>query len=192
LRLTKVAVSATVVVALVVGATMYLDHLNAEWNRRVEVVQAVVNEIVEENDSLRSESLTLREQADSALANVAPPDTVRMRVREIVEVPVPDTCAVFVIRRDSLINELVEDNEHLRVAYTAERKAADLLRIANDDLLVAIDSLNTVLDARPLPAPALAPRVGVGVFGGMCADGKPCVGVGVSINVKINPLDWIF
>lgn len=157
-----------------------------KWNERVEVALAFSARETARANALFVQAEADRTRADSLAADVAAGiANVRERIRIIRDtVVVPDTCQVFVIQRDSVINELLAENEQLFRAYDLQSTAASRLRDSYNILLVANDSLRTVLEARPIPPPAWMPTIGVGAIGGMCTTG-PCAGVGVSVSWKV-------
>jgi hypothetical protein len=178
--------AAIAVVGLLAAGGLIMGREYRKWNERVEVAlefsareTARANALVEQADAERTRADMLAAEVAAGVANT------RERIRVIRDtVIVPDTCRVFVIQRDSVIDELLAENEQLSHAYDLQRTAASRLRDSYDILLVANDSLRTVLEARPIPPPAWMPSIGVGAIGGMCTTG-PCVGVGVSVSWKV-------
>lgn len=187
-------VTTLVVVALgVVGFATYqsfrYDREYAEWNDRVESV-------LEQSraDSARAVAAVL--QADSAerVATAAEAranelaERTRERVVEVREVEVPAEAEPFVAPRDSIIDELLVENDNLRTANAHLRVAVDTLRAALFRTQGTVRDLQVVLEERPGPRPVWQPEVGLGVFAGACTDG-PCAGVGLTATWRV-PLGW--
>lgn len=87
--------------------------------------------------------------------------------------PVPDSCVAVAAERDSLIDTLFIVAGAYDTAVTLRDAEAAALRAATDSLRSA---------AR---RPFWKPEVGMGPFLGVCADGKPCAGVGVTLSWRI-------
>lgn len=193
MRLTKrnlLIVGVALAAALAVGG-LFVDTKFREWNERAEHALAFAEEESARADSLHSEADALRERADSIAADAsARSPVIRERIRLVRDtVQVPDTCVSFVAQRDSIIDEVVEQADAWEDAYIAEREAHDLTRAAYSLLLGVNDSLRVVLEDRPRPRPTFMPSLEVGPFVGFCADGRPCVGVGVGLTFKVR-LPW--
>jgi hypothetical protein len=100
---------------------------------------------------------------------------------------------VFTLPRDSIIVELESINREWAVAYEVQKAAADTLRFANRSLRGAVDSLSTAVAAALASQPDhrwYVPRLGVGGFAGVCANG-PCTGVGLTVSFDVDLLGLI-
>lgn len=173
-----IAVAAIVVAAAFSGYCV--DAKFREWDRRVRDVEAFAEAETARADSAVTAATEAEVRADSALAFA---DSVRPEIRERIvrireELP-PDTA------RDAVIDDLVQENDSLRVAVDEYRTAAERLREGYNSLLVVNDSLTSVLADRPKPRARWMPSLQVGVFAGVCSDGKPCVGVGGGLTVEV-------
>lgn len=169
-----------------------LTNKDAEWQARVDRVleDAEAGELV--RDSALAYADSMGAWADSVVAQAdARAPVIRERVHYIRDsIPVPDTCWAAVAPRDSIIDVLQTENDRLRIAFTAERTAAQTLRgslIAAD---ATIDSLVSVLRARPRARPWL-PELRIGPQAGIGFDGTAHAGVGINIGWKI-PLNKLF
>jgi hypothetical protein len=184
------------VVALVVAAAVggyCVDAKFREWNERVEEVVRFAEEETARADSAVAEADVWQSRADSiAIEAEARSPIIRERIRLVRDsVPVPDTCYAVVAQRDSLIDEALAEADDWRLAYAAEKAAAEALRSGYNSLLVVNDSLLAVLDDRPRPRPRWAPSLQMGVFAGVCSDGRPCVGAGAGLTVEVKiPIPW--
>jgi hypothetical protein len=154
-----------------------LDSRWREWNRQVEEAQEWARAETARADSAVSESDRERARADSLAAIPSVLDTIAI---DTILVAAPDTCAPLV----AIIEELVDENARLRMAYDTLSSAAGRLRVSYDDLLVVNDSLMTVLDNRPIPPPKWLPSFQVGPQVGAGPDGF-YYGVGISISWEI-------
>lgn len=108
---------------------------------------------------------------------------VRVRVDTV---PVPAEALPYTAPRDTLIGLLEEENGELRVALAESHTVADALRQSNALLRTSVDSLRSVLSRRPKPRSPLIPTLGAGLFAGVCADLKPCSGVGVTLSWRLS------
>ena len=182
-RLVELVVAGALLLGGVLAVNHIVDKLNADWQARVDSVQTFADGETARAEVLHSEASYLQAQADSLAALAPVVDT--MRIVEIMEVAVPDTCEVFVAPRDSVISELLQNNGLLREALATERTAAERLRAAYVSLEVAYDSVSAVLDDRPIQLPRFIPRVSMGAFAGICTDGQPCAGIGIGLTWKV-------
>jgi hypothetical protein len=171
---------------LVLAAITYgLFEYRDEWNARVEHALEFAASETERADAAEAVADTAQARADSLASLAAVADTVLIdRIVRVRAEPVPDTCAPFVARRDSIIDEAVARGDRWRGAYFAKSKEATSLREALAAVRVANDTLVAVLNDRPIPLPAWVPEIRAGAFGGMCTTG-PCAGVGVGVTWRI-------
>lgn len=176
-----VAVAVTLAVAAAV-ANSYLRNQEREWNERVERVQEFSRAETARADSAVAVAARERTRADSLASIPSVLDTIAI---DTLIVQAPDTCAPLV----AVIEDLVAENGRLREAYDLQRSAAERLQVSYDRLLVANDSLNAVLDDRPLPAPRWLPSLQVGPQVGV-GTGGAYVGVGISISWEV-PIPWL-
>lgn len=115
---------------------------------------------------------------------------VDRRVVEVRAEPLPDSCDTackrLVATRDTIIDSLTTQRDGWRRAF--ERQAAatarlaaayDLQSQANDSLQRAVKLLEP--PRRDLFGRLLHPEVRPAIFAGLCADGRPCAGVGVAL-----------
>lgn len=182
--LIKWVLGATAIVAVVLVVRSYVGAKDAEWQTRVEVVQAQSRENLAIGDSLREEAAELRGLATSLAFAAEQRDTVVIRMVEQLPAPPPD-CEPFTLPRDSVIIALQEQYGLATAAYRTERSASDQLRLAEAKARESSDSLLAVLADRPKPLSPLIPEIGVGLFAGLCTTGQPCAGVGVGFQWKV-------
>lgn len=182
----KLVLTGSVLLVAAIAVTNIIAGRDAAWEARVEGALDSARVERARADSALSFADSVQSHADSIVAAVdARAPEIRERVRIVREtVPVPDTCRPVVAQRDSLIDELTEQNDQLRIAYTEQRSAAEILRASNLGLVATVDSLMAVLEDRPqsrrwLPEIRIGPQVGVGI------DGKFHAGVGLNIGWKI-------
>lgn len=137
-------------------------------------------------DSLKLEVVVLESQASAFAQRAAKVDTI-IRVRERVihdSFPAenyPDTCAKPLAIRDSQIADLTLSRDSWRSAYDTSLVAMARLgemvsaaRAANDSLEAALAPRVQTFWSR------LKPKMGGGGFAGVCTDGRPCAGVGIT------------
>lgn len=177
------------VAVLVIGTVTYGIHHRGErgeWERRIQRVEgyAAAQTARALNDSL---------QADSALAVAdslrgvlhEQEQELRERVVVIREEVVPDTCDPFVAPRDTLIDDLLDQNEEWERVADTERQAATRWRSAYGTVRVVNDSLSAVLADRPQPKPWWIPSFGVGPYLGIDNNLKPSYGVAATLSWEI-------
>ena len=158
---------------------------NNEYERRVDAAEQFTDSLsaVIAFESVRADSAEARA---TALANrVLARDTVYVRERaeaRDIAAAAPDTCAPFVAAYERVLAIADSSKNDAMDAYAAEREAAASLRIALGDARAAVDTLRVTLDSRPGPHLSFIPRLGAGLFAGVCADGSACVGAGVTLS----------
>jgi len=177
---------AVISVAAVVVSGLFIDARFRKWNERVERVQEFAKAETARADSAVAEADAEEARADSIAEEASSrAPIIRERIVIIREEPIPEECEDFVIPRDSIIDELLVESEQWETAYEAETRAVGKLRFAYTRLGVVNDSLSTVLDDRPRPRPAWMPSLEVGIFAGICTNGRPCIGAGVGLSFKV-------
>lgn len=175
----------TILAMVAVAGRFLYDAQERKYQERVEHVQEFADEQKRRAEAALATADSLKAERDSVAAVAARRDTVvRERVREVLAEPVPEDCAEFVLPRDSLISDLLGQVNLWREAYDAAAAEAEALRGAHGRLVVAVDSLQNVLNDRPKPKPAWIPEIKVGAIAGICLDG-PCIGAGVSLGWEI-------
>jgi hypothetical protein len=180
----KYALGAVAVVAAVLVVRSWAGQRDAEWQERVERVQATAEAALAFGDSLRVEAAELGVVADSLKIEADRRDTVI--VTKIKELPAPPVdCEPFTLPRDSVIVLQEERYDAISEAFDRERQAAALLRQAEARARTAADSLSSVLDDRPRPLSPLIPKVGLGATAGICTTGQPCVAVGLTLSWEV-------
>jgi hypothetical protein len=113
----------------------------------------------------------------------------RERARRVRRQPVPEPCVAVAAARDTVIDSLLVTIDGLQAAAALQGEAIARLSGALADTRAAADTLRAILAAAPSPRPAWVPAIGVGPFVGLCADGRPCAGLGVSLQWKVR-LPW--
>jgi hypothetical protein len=190
----KYALGAVAVVAAVLVVRSWAGQRDAEWQERVERVQATAEAALAFGDSLRVEAAELGVVADSLKIEADRRDTVIVTkikelpviVTKIKELPAPPVdCEPFTLPRDSVIVLQEERYDAISEAFDRERQAAALLRQAEARARTAADSLSSVLDDRPRPLSPLIPKVGLGATAGICTTGQPCVAVGLTLSWEV-------
>lgn len=103
-------------------------------------------------------------------------DSVLVEVRAE---PVPEGCEVIVARHREALDELEISRDGWRDQFTAQREATARLVVAYDTLDAAYTTLNRAyrLARNPPKRFIVAPAV----FAGLCTDGQPCAGVGLTL-----------
>lgn len=138
-------------------------------------------------DTERAAALRFQRAADSIQARV---DTVVrvQRVRDVrvdsvlVEVrgqPVPEGCEAIVADHRAALDSLETSRDTWRASYEGQKAATALLGVAYDTLEVAYTRVRTAYELLRNPPRRL--QVAPAVFAGLCTDGRPCAGVGVTI-----------
>jgi hypothetical protein len=154
-----------------------------EWENRVQVGLNEAENLRARAEAAEAEAAELRSQAE-ARAGEAEVRVPIIRER-IVQLPPPvtprDTAA------DEIIRELEENRDEFKLAYDLERAAHDKTREALFLEQVRGDSLYILLEERPTKKPWWIPELSVGPQAGVrWPDGKPYVGVGVTLGWKIS------
>lgn len=178
------AVTLVVLASAAYGA--FSRHRVSEWETRADSalrVAAAQQERAfahrERAEAAENAARRLRIQADSLRTRT------RERIVEVREIPVPEECEEVVAPRDSIIDTLEVESETLRDALDAQMEAAAQLRVEADTWRERGDSLEVVLQDRPGPRARWVPVAGVGLFAGMCSNGLPCMGAGVTLTWEI-------
>jgi hypothetical protein len=180
----KYGLGAVAVVAAVLAVRSWAGQRDAEWQARVERVQAQADAALAIGDSLRVEATSLGVVADSLKIESEKQDTVIVHMVEQLPAPPPD-CEPFTLPRDSVIMFMEERHETITEAFERQREASALLRQAEARAREAADSLSSVLDDRPTPLSPFIPRVGLGATAGICTTGQPCVAVGLTLSWEV-------
>jgi len=179
-----IALGAMLATLLAVGVV--LDRKLDAWQVRAETALTFASAQEQRADSAERYARDQELRADS-LADVASrkADTVRLRIPEIREVPVPDTCRPFVAVRDTMIDIALAAADEQRRAYEAEVLAAAGFRTAVAELRVANDTLSAVLAARPKAPPWYLPSIGVGPYIGVDSRHRLSKGVALTLSWKV-------
>lgn len=175
MRLGTVLAVALAAVGVVTAVMLAVRSRNvaSRWEQR-----AVAAESLAVQQSQYADSIS--RVADRVATLAASRDTViRWKTTRIVVVdsvsPPPPDCEPNLAARDSLISTL-QDQVQAREAEAMLRALAIVaLRGSHDSLLAVVRS-------RPHPSAFHGPSIALGAFGGWCID-RPCVGVGVTLNV---------
>lgn len=140
-------------------------------------------------DSLQKQNAALRVRLQHRAAST---DSAIVVVQAA---PVPDTCLTIVKIRDQLLTQARTERDSALTLYDSEKQASDSLRriIAADSAAQVTDSLARAA-ARAAIAPLrrqslldrLTPHTGAGGFAGICTDGKPCAGYGLTLSWRIH------
>jgi hypothetical protein len=182
----KYILGAAAVVVVALGVRSFATKKDAEWQMRVERVQASADAALAIGASLREEALGLREAADSLALEAARRDTVIVTMIEELPAPPPD-CEAFTLPRDSVILEQSRRHGDIMAAFGREREASARLYRAYVESSTAADSLQAVLDDRPRPLSPLIPSVGLGCVAGITVIGRqPDVACGLSLSWEVN------
>ena len=181
----KWAIGAAAVVAAVLILRSFIGAQDAEWQERVERIQAeaAVNLATATRTVARAD--TLEALVDSLSTAVRYQDTLIIRMVEQLPAPPPD-CEPFTAPRDSVILHMEKRHESITTAFERQREASALLRTAEVQAHRAADSLMAVLDDRPRPVNPLIPKIGLGATVGICTDGRPCVAFGLQLSWEVN------
>lgn len=177
------AVALAVAVSVVFHIRSYVQ--NNEYERRVDAAEQFTDSLsgIIVSESVRADSAEARA---TALANrVLARDTVFVRERaeaRDIAAAAPDTCAPVVAAYERVLAIADSSKNDALAAFEAEREAAARLRIARDAAIASRDTLRTTLDSRPGPHLPFIPRLGAGLFAGVCSDGRACVGAGVTLS----------
>lgn len=159
---------------------------NRAWEARADAAVAMASEEaarasleLARADAASAEAERLQGVADSLGRRT------RERVVEVREVVVPEYAVPFVAPRDSIIEDLMVENEILEGANLALRASNSYLRLALGRVTASESALRAVLDDRPRPTSRWLPSVGFGAFAGACSDGRACSGLGVTVGWEI-------
>ena len=177
------AIILAVIVSMLYHIRTYVQ--NNEYERRIDAAEQFTDSLsaVIAVESVRADSAEARA---TALANrVLARDTVFVRERaeaRDIAAAAPDTCAPVVAAYERVLATSDSAKTDAMAAYAAEREATARLRSALGGAMASIDTLRVTLDSRPGPHLPFIPRLGVGVFAGICADGRACVGAGVTLS----------
>ena len=158
---------------------------NNEYERRIDAAEQFTDSLaaVIVSESERADNEQAR--ADSLAGRVLARDTVFVRERaeaRDIAAAAPDTCAPVVAAYERVLATADSSKKDALSAFEAEREATAALRVARDAALASRDTLQTTLDSRPGPHLPFIPRLGAGLFAGVCADGRACVGAGVTLS----------
>lgn len=182
-------IAPVLIAVLVIGiGALSIRHRVAEaaWHARVEEAlkrAAVTDSVAAE----RAEVAERLEQENAVLVSALEEQGRRTRERVVAvrEVEVPDSCAPFVYWRDQIIDELVAEADGWREALENERKVAAALREAYNTAAASNTELVELLESRPRPRARWLPRLGVGAFAGATFDGRPAMGVGLTVSWEV-------
>lgn len=177
---------AVVLVAAAVASGFFVDSKWREFDKRAKEALEFGEAEKAKADSAKTEAQERVAWADSVAAEArdrAP--EIRERIRIIRQDSVPEGYDEFVAEYDAIIDELLVESATWRAAYDSVNSAYGSLLFAYDKLEVAYDSVSTVLKARPKPPSRWSPKLSVGVFAGVCHDGRLCAGVGPGITFEI-------
>lgn len=167
-------VVAAVVLAVVGTPFLKIKTAAHRWEQRAAAAESLAVVAAEQSAAARAE-------ADSFARLAARQDTVvRWRVRRVAMVdsihPPAADCLPNLGERDALIAAQQDQIETLQQETLARGRALTILQGSHDNL-------QRTLAARPRPSAFHGPSIGVGAFIGVCADGQPCVGVGLTLNL---------
>lgn len=178
-----------VVVALAVAASVLAHQWRrkaGEWERAVQAglvaadsARAVAREALAREARLQAERDLMQEELE---------ERGRVRAERVVvvqEVLVPDSCARFTLPRDEIIADLTEEVEGWKDLVEVQDSAAAALRSAYTTLELDNVRLVDLLETRPKPRSKWLPYVGVGLFSGVSIDGRPAVGVGLTLTWEV-------
>lgn len=180
---------ALVLVALVIGASALAFRHRAAvagWEAEVKAglaaadsATAVAARAIAEKDELELEVSRLTAELEEQGRRRA------QRVVAVRQVVVPDTCAPFVLPRDTLIDELSGEVEGWKQAFQKQLAATAEMEVAFGAVSESNTTLRRLLEERPKPRPAWIPTVGVGAFAGVTTEGKPAMGVGMTATWEV-------
>lgn len=169
-------------VAVGVGVILWLGQCaSSQRTKALRFEQDAKNALAHANSN-QEEADYYKDLAAEAQRRAARIDTViQYRVRSVHVVdslfPPDSSCLPNIAARDSLIAAQADDISQLHGVTAAQARALLLLQSSKDELA-------RVLASRPASYPRfLGPNIGLGVFGGVCGLGVPCVGVGVTVNL---------
>lgn len=180
-------------VALLLGIVWFAIHSTqrhsaawAEWEETRDSVlaQAEVEAQAAADATLRADSAEARAAAAQAVADELATRT-RERVVEVRRVEVPVAAQPFVAPRDSIIDDLSEENDSLRVANSALHEANNELRAALWGTQRSVAELRGVIDLVPGPKAWWKPELGAGMFVGLCTGNEVCAGTGLTLTWRI-------
>jgi hypothetical protein len=178
------AIALAVVVAVFFQIRSYVQ--SQEYERRVRVAEQFADSaaVVIVAESARADSAEAR--ADSLASRVLARDTVFVteveRVRVLADSLAPVACEPFIDEYDRLVVACQRDKRDALDAWDRQKEASARLRVALDAALASRDTLRTTLDSRPGPHNPFLPRLGFGLFAGVCGDGFACVGAGITLS----------
>jgi len=160
-----------------------------QWREWEETRDSVAAHVAAEAQAAADATL----RADSAEARAAAAELVadelagrtRERVVEVRRVEVPVAAQPFVAPRDSIIDDLIVENESLRVANSALHDANDELRSALFRTQRSVAELQEVINLVPGPKSWWKPELGAGVFVGLCTGNEVCAGTGLTLTWRI-------
>lgn len=94
----------------------------------------------------------------------------------------PDTCQPTVIALKGAVDSLTAVSDSAFSLYDGQKEATGKLLAANQQLETALNASHEAIKAVPGRSfwAHLLPKVSAGPFAGICANGKPCAGIGVS------------
>ena len=158
---------------------------NNEYERRVDAAEQYADSPsgIIASESVRADNEQAR--ADSLAGSALARDTVFVRERAVardIAASAPDTCVPVVAAYERVLETSDGVKNDALAAFEAERKAAASLRRALAGAIASRDTLRTTLNSRPGPHLPFIPRLGAGLFAGVCADGRACVGAGVTLS----------
>jgi len=181
--------AAAIAVVLAVSG-LFVDGRFREWKARAERADSLAQVLLARADTAERAAQVAGVRADS-LAGVATRYELvaRARLRVVRRQPVPPPCTTIVSKRDEIIDTLLASVDSLNHAYVERGRAIGLLTGALADAWMAADTLRAVLRDVPSPRPGWMPTIGAGPFVGLCTDGRPCAGAGVSLQWKVR-LPW--
>lgn len=171
--------------ALTLGVAFALSGRNAarEWEARAAEAESLAERLAARALAAEDAAKAERARADSAAAWAeAERSRIRPKVVEVREIEVPAPCEQYTAPRDTLLDALAAEADGWREAWTRQKRVAGELRAALDLRSAAADSLAAVLADRPAPRNSWWPDLAVGPFVGVCADVRPCAGVGVTLS----------
>lgn len=176
-----------VVAVVAIAVRGWLDRQDRiAWEARADAAVAAASQEAARADRAITRADSLEQEADR-LERVADSlgQRTRERVVEVREVEVPGYAAPYVAPRDSIIDDLIVENDTLRRANDTLREEVGVLQVALGRVTASNASLREVLEDRPRPTPWWLPSTGLGVFAGACSDGRMCSGLGITVSWRI-------
>lgn len=150
--------------------------LTAKADSLREIAEAQLAVAVAENKKIKG-TVKVIYQSDTVFAE---------KVVGVLLRPVPEACRPFTEPIVDLLSECQAQTAKWRGAWEDQSAVTERLLAVTDTLKIANDSLakaTKLLTPRPfsIRIPLIGLQVKPAVFGGVCASGKPCLGVGGAI-----------